>query len=104
MIYSITEDSLGRLWLNSGHGDQLVREEERKSSPILGKAVTDFLQTSSTGATWHGHLDSYLAFGSIRPGLNFFQPNGVREKNDDIRVVFTRFLLNNHEQTVRGAR
>lgn len=100
MIYSIAEDSLGRLWLSSNMGISLF---EKRSGKFTNFSKANGLSTNQFNrGSVAGHLGSYLAFGSIR-GLNFFQPNVFEKKNEDISVVFTRLLLNNHEQPVGGA-
>jgi signal transduction histidine kinase/CheY-like chemotaxis protein/ligand-binding sensor domain-containing protein/AraC-like DNA-binding protein len=94
IIYSIQEDSRGRLWLATGGGPvRFISDREHRHYP--GERITFNMHFSEgAGAFYHGNI----YFGTNR-GILYFQPENI-DRNDYIsRIFFSSIWVDNEELT-----
>lgn len=99
MIQAIEEDRLGRLWLSSNNGISLF-EKQNQSFANFTKANGLTASQFNKGSAVNTH-NGRLAFGNIR-GINYFNPEQFRRKDDNAPIVLTRLSVNNIEQITGG--
>jgi ligand-binding sensor domain-containing protein/signal transduction histidine kinase len=98
-IYAIQEDGDGKIWVSHNAG---LSAFDKKSGRFYnftknnGLTATQFNRNSVVK-----NKSGLIIFGNIR-GITFFRPKDLQGKKTGTPIVFTRFLLNNTEQTVNG--
>ncbi len=93
---AIEEDDLERLWISHNMGLSVFYKQNHTFSNFSrsnGLLASQYNRNAAVRMS-----DGRLAFGNIR-GLNFFDPARFRKEEKKIPVVFTKFLVDNIEQT-----
>jgi signal transduction histidine kinase/ligand-binding sensor domain-containing protein/DNA-binding NarL/FixJ family response regulator len=91
-IHGILEDKLGRLWMSSNQG--LIRFDPL-TEKIQVYTVEDGLQGNEFNeGAYFKNRDGILYFGGTN-GLNYFNPDEIRDNPHDARAVITSFKLYN---------
>jgi len=95
-VQAIEEDDLERLWISHNMGLSVFYKQNHTFSNFSrsnGLLASQYNRNAVARMS-----DGRLAFGNIR-GLNFFDPARFRKEEKKIPVVFTKFLVDNIEQT-----
>jgi ligand-binding sensor domain-containing protein/class 3 adenylate cyclase len=92
VIYSVISDNSGRLWMSTNKG---LCSYNPKGGKVQSYTEEDGLMSNefNLGASMRAK-DGKLFFGGIY-GYNYFVPEELSKKKKDIRVVFTKFKLEN---------
>ena len=99
-VQAIREDNLQRIWISHNMGLSVFYKQNgtfTNFSKSNGLLASQYNRNSVVRLT-----DGRLAFGNIR-GVNFFDPARFRKQEKEIPLVFTKFRLDNVEQTAGSA-
>ncbi|MEO5979349.1 MAG: two-component regulator propeller domain-containing protein [Chryseolinea sp.] len=99
-VHAIQEDSLHRLWISHNAGISMFEKDVkvfRNFDKGNGIAASQFNNSSSIE-----RKNGQMVFGHIH-GINFFNPKDFNEDTEATPVVFTRFFVDNVEQSPGGS-